>query len=169
VSNAPAVKLDPPRIREVEPMRLTGLSGDFTRDTMREIGSSLWPRFMEQLMRTRLSGVGGRISWGAGFHCFDDSPRFQYLCAVEVSDFAGVPEGWARLDVPRRHYAVFTHGGHVSRLGEAIEAVRRSWLPSSGHAADLGGGASDFLERYGEAFDPASGTGDLEVWFPIRP
>jgi predicted transcriptional regulator YdeE len=120
VISAPTVKLGHPRIRDVDPMRLSGLSGDFTPDTMREIGSSLWPRFVGQLRRVRLSGAGGKVSWGAGFHCFDDSPRFQYLCAVEVSDLAGVPEGWARLE-------------------------------------------------YGEAFDPASGTGDLEVWFPIRP
>jgi AraC family transcriptional regulator len=169
VSNAPLVKLDEPRMVEVEPMKLTGLSGDFTPRTMPDIGKALWPRFIGQLQGTRLSGVGNRVSWGAGFHCFDDSASFQYLAAVEVSDFAGVPAGWARIEVPRRRYAVFTHHEHVSRLGEAIDAIRRSWLPASGRAADLGGGAPDFLERYGEGFDPASGTGDLEVWFPIRP
>ncbi len=167
MDKTPGVKLEKPRIQEVGPTRLTGLMGDFTPATMREI-AALWPRFVEQLRLARLSGVGGKVSYGAGFHCFDGSPTYQYLCAVEVSDFTGVPAGWARVDVPRRRYAVFTHREHVSRLGEAIEAIHRSWLPGSGHVAALGGGAPDFLERYGEGFDPAAGTGDLEVWFPIR-
>ncbi len=161
------VKLQQPRIEEVAPMRLTGLMGDFTPATMREI-AALWPRFAQQLERTRISGVGGKVSYGAGFHCFDGSPAFQYLCAVEVSDFTGVPPEWARIEIPRRRYAIFPHPGHVSGLGDAINAVHETWLPGSGHAAALGGGAPDFLERYGEGFDPATGTGDLEVWFPIR-
>lgn len=161
------VRLEEPRIQESGPTRLTGLKGDFTPDTMREI-AALWPRFVQQLQRTRLSGVGGKISYGAGFHCFDGSATFQYLCAVEVSDFAGVPPEWARIEVPARRYAVFPHREHVSRLGDTINAVQGTWLPASGHAAALGGGAPDFLERYGEKFDPVSGTGDLEVWFPIR-
>ncbi len=165
--STPDVKLETPRIRDADPMRLAGLIGDFTRETMRDI-SALWPRFIEQLQGARLHGVGGRVSFGAGFHCFDGSPRFQYLCAVEVADFAGVPAGWARVEVPGRRYAVFPHREHVSRLGEAIEAVYHEWLPGSGHTAALGGGAPDFLERYGEGFDPSTGTGDLEVWFPIR-
>jgi predicted transcriptional regulator YdeE len=167
MGKTPDVKLEKPRIQEVGPTRLTGLMGDYTPATMREI-AALWPRFVEQLQRARLSGVGGKVSYGAGFHCFDGSPTFQYMCAVEVSDFTGVPAGWARIDVPKRRYAIFTHREHVSRLGDTINAIRESWLPGSGHDAALGGGAPDFLELYGEGFDPSAGTGDLEVWFPIR-
>lgn len=167
MSETPDVKLEEPRIQEVAPMRLTGLLGDYTPETMREI-AALWPKFIQQLQRARLSGVGGKVSYGAGFHCFDGSPGFQYLCAVEVSDFSGAPPEWARIEVPKRRYAIFAHREHVSRLGDAINAIHGSWLARSGHAAALGGGAPDFLERYGEGFDPASGLGDLEVWFPIR-
>ena len=71
--------------------------------------------------------------------------------------------------LPKRRYAIFPHREHVSRLGDAIDAIRETWLAGSGHDAALGGGAPDFLERYGEQFDPVAGTGDLEVWFPIRP
>ncbi len=167
MARSPDVELDDPRIQEVAPMRLTGLMGDFTPETMRDI-PALWSRFVPQLQRVRISGVGGRVSYGAGFHCFDGSPSYQYLCAVEVSDFGGAPPEWARIEVPRRRYAIFSHRGHVAALGDTINAVYETWLPGSGRAAALGGGAPDFLERYGEAFDPASGTGDLEVWFPIR-
>ncbi len=168
-SSAASEGLQPARIVEAEPMRFTGLAGDYTPETMPDIGRVLWPRFIQQLQGARLSGVGGMVSWGAGFHCFDGSPSFQYACLVQVSEFTGAPAGWLQLDVPRRRYAIFTHRDHVSRLGDTINAIQQRWLPGSGHVAAHGGGTPDFLERYGEAFDPGSGTGDLEVWFPIRP
>jgi AraC family transcriptional regulator len=71
--------------------------------------------------------------------------------------------------VPALRYAVFTHRAHVSRLGETVNAIHRTWSPASGHTAAHGAGLPDFLERYGEGFDPATGTGDLEVWYPIGP
>jgi hypothetical protein len=42
--------------------------------------------------------------------------------------------------------------------------IWNKWLPESGHELV---DAPDF-ERYGEEFDPLTGTGGLELWVPIK-
>ncbi len=159
--------LEAPRLVEGKPMRLAGLSGRYTPETMREI-PALWQRFAAMLDSGVIGGQGGHVAYGMGFHCFDGSPSYEYRCAVEVPSFDGLPPELKHLDLPAIRWAVFTHREHVSRLGEAIEAIWRRGLSASGLVADHRPGHPDFLERYGEGFDPQSGLGDLEVWFPVR-
>lgn len=97
----------------------------------------------------------------------DSDPKagwLEYMCAVEVETFDGLDEGFARLRTPAHRYAVFTHDGHVSDLRRTWERIWSEWIPTTGqkpaHAPDF--------ERYGPAFDPVSGYGDLEIWFPIE-
>jgi AraC family transcriptional regulator len=164
---AEPVVLQPPRFVETQPMRLAGLSGHFTPATMREI-PRLWQRFGPMLDRNEVPTQVGRTTYGIGFHCFDGSPTFEYQCAVEVTGWDGLPIELRHLELPAMRWAVFEHRGHVSGLGETIEAIHQRWLPTSGLAADHRPGLPDFLERYGERFDPVSGLGDLEVWYPVR-
>jgi len=42
--------------------------------------------------------------------------------------------------------------------------IWNKWLPESGHQVAE---APEF-ERYGEEFDPRTGTGGLEIWIPIK-
>ncbi len=59
---------------------------------------------------------------------------------------------------------MFSHREHVSTIRRTINTIWSKWLPESGEqAAD----AADF-ERYGEEFDPWTGTGGLEIWIPIE-
>jgi AraC family transcriptional regulator len=45
-----------------------------------------------------------------------------------------------------------------------VYTIRNKWLAESGHdTAD----APNF-ERYGENFDPRSGTGGVEIWLPLK-
>ena len=161
------IVLTPPRFVEGRPMRLAGLGGRFTPATMREI-VELWSRFAGMLRRDELPGRTGSADWGVGLHCFDGSPSFEYVCATEVTVRAAVPPALRTLEVPALRWAVFAHAEHVSRLGERIEAIHRTWMPGSGLAADHRPGLPDFLERYGEEFDPETGFGGLEVWYPVH-
>ena len=161
------IRLGSPRIVEVGPMLLAGPRRDFTPSTMGELPGT-WQAFTRRLDTVDLSGVGGRIAYGAGFHFFDDAPGMQYMCAVQVRDFSGVPQDWTRLEIPARRYAIFPHDEHVSRMGETIDTIHQSWAPVTGHLHAPGGGLPDFLEFYGERFDPVSGKGDLEIWYPVR-
>jgi AraC family transcriptional regulator len=57
----------------------------------------------------------------------------------------------------------------VSKLHETCDAIEREWLPRSQYAFAHGTpGAPGFFERYGEDFDPHTGSGDVEVWVPIK-
>lgn len=59
---------------------------------------------------------------------------------------------------------MFAHRDHVSAIRRSWHSIWNVWLPNSGcHIAD---GPS--FERYGETFDPVPGTGEIEIWVPIK-
>lgn len=89
-----------------------------------------------------------------------------YLCAMEVSGTSDLPREFTVKRLPARRYAVFPHRGHFSGLGDTCSAIWNTWLPESGQ--ELTGEAQDFLERYGEEFDPVAGAGGCEVWVPVK-
>ena len=56
----------------------------------------------------------------------------------------------------------------LAGLRERFKKVGK-WLEQSDYrCVDAGADAPDFLERYGEEFDPQTGTGGIEVWVPIK-
>jgi len=161
------IRLETPRLEEGRAMRLAGLRGRFTPETMRQI-PALWERFVAMLDAGAVRTHVGRVTYGVGLHCFDGSPTYEYVCAVEVSSYDGVPGELAQLDVPALRWAVFPHRAHVSQLGDTIEAIWRRGLAASDLVTEGRPGLPDFLERYGEEFDPMAGLGGMEVWFPVR-
>jgi AraC family transcriptional regulator len=94
-----------------------------------------------------------------------DQKGFDYMSACEVSDTSGLPDSFATLEFPAQRYAVFSHPGPLATMCETIDAIFTKWLPASGQEIT---GNPDFLERYGEAFDPNVGAGDIEIWVPVR-
>jgi predicted transcriptional regulator YdeE len=46
-----------------------------------------------------------------------------------------------------------------------MDAIFHDWLPRSGETA---AGNPDFVEVYGEAFDPIRLQGVIEVWVPLE-
>lgn len=101
-----------------------------------------------------------------GVMCATDLPAqsFEYMSGAEVAAFEALPIGLGRMRVPAQRYAVFEHAGHVSTLRETWGAIWHDWVPRSGiKPADT----PDF-ELYGERFDPATGTGVVEIWFPVE-
>ena len=93
-----------------------------------------------------------------------DTGTFEYMSGYEVASFDALPHDLGRMRVPVQRYAVFEHGGHVSGLRATWDAIWREWLPRSGQTpADT----PDF-ELYDERFDPATGLGVIEIWFPVE-
>jgi len=56
------------------------------------------------------------------------------------------------------------HREHISTIRTTWSTVWNKWLPESGYEVV---DAPDF-ERYGEEFDPKTGTGGLEIWIPVQ-
>ena len=110
-----------------------------------------------------IPGQIGRTAYGVRCNS-DDEGNFDYICGVEVSSFSELPPNFSRVRIPEQRYAVFSHRDHVSTIRRTINTIWSKWLPESAHeAAD----APDF-ERYGEEFDPRTGTGGVEIWIPIK-
>ena len=116
-------------------------------------------------MIPRVVNPKGRASFGLCFDMTGNKSAFDYLTGVEVTSLDGVEQPFAGVTLPAKTYAVFVHEGHVSRLHETVKSAW-DWLPTSGRKLDEAGGPT-FFERYGETFDPRSGTGEIEVWFPV--
>lgn len=152
-------RLSPPRFETHRPMLVAGI-----RRHHRFTGvESTVP---EQWRETRaLPPIPGRTGEGVayGVVCGSSEEGFEYLSGVEVESFEGVPAGLGRVRVPAQHYAVFTHEGHVAALGETWRAIWEDWLPASGRTPAQ---TPDF-ERYDGRFDPRSGEGVVEIWFPV--
>jgi AraC family transcriptional regulator len=155
------MNLEEPRLVDSKPILLAGLNGHFTFQTIGEI-PKLWDRFGPEYFG-KVPGQVGMIAYGIS-HEMDDK-GFQYMAAVEVPDASNLPEGFETKLLPAQRYAVFPFSGHISRMSESIHQIWSQWLPSSGHAVV---DSPVMLERYGETFDPEVGSGDIELWLPIK-
>jgi AraC family transcriptional regulator len=108
-------------------------------------------------------GQRGSTTYGVVCGSTPETRTFEYMCAAEVAAFEALPRELGRMRIPAQRYAVFTHRGHVSGLRATWDAIWQDWLPRSGqHPADT----PDF-ELYDERFDPRTGSGEIEIWFPI--
>jgi AraC family transcriptional regulator len=151
-----------PRTEYGKPLLIAGLRRHFAGPS--DAISRQWNQFAHYL--GNIPGQVGRAAYGL---CFLQSKGLDYLSGVEVSSIDSVPPELTWTVIPAQQYAVFSHNAHVSTLRDTLDAIQRDWLPSSGHAAvQPQPGTPSFFERYGEKFDPKTGTGDIEVWVPIR-
>ena len=151
-----------PRFADGDPMRVIGLAERYDEARIAGI-SEQWGRLQQ-----RLGEVKGRTNpaqFGLFYRLGETPFEFEYLTGVMVAEDAAVPVGFVERRLPARRHAVFTHRGHVAGLRPFVDAIFREWLPRSGHAA---GGNPDFVEVYGEDFDPARLEGVIEVWVPLQ-
>jgi AraC family transcriptional regulator len=151
-----------PRFAEGDPMRVIGLAERYDAVTMNRIPEQ-WAHFQQRVgeVRDRFELAQFGIFYGRGENPF----AFEYLTAVMVGDDAPLPAGFVERRLPARRHAVFTHRGKPSGLRTLVDAIFHDWLPRSGQKA---GGNPDFVEVYGDAFDPVRLEGVIEVWVPLE-
>ncbi|SFZ83399.1 AraC family transcriptional regulator [Devosia enhydra] len=124
-----------------------------------------WQRFSRWL--GHLDGEIGGATFGIVGEMYADCDDFDYYCAVAVRPGTDLPAELVRLELPGQLYAIFTHEGHITGIRGTIASAYGEWLPRSGYRPTEEG--FGLLERYGERFDPVSGTGGAEIWIAIRP
>jgi AraC family transcriptional regulator len=153
--------LEQPRFEDGKPLVIAGLA-------QRHSGTNAaipqqWERFVPLI--GKIPGQVGRAAYGVVFDMLNRSFSFGYLSGVEVAPDR-VPDELGHLEIPAQRYAVFSHRCRVSAIHYTMRSIFGEWLPQSGHqhAAD----GADFFERYGERFDPGTGTGDIEIWVPVK-
>jgi AraC family transcriptional regulator len=152
--------LEPPRLENGKPLLIAGLGARYSCETSKAIPAQ-WQRFQPHI--GNIPGQIGRAAYGVCCNS-DDAGTFDYICGVEVADFSALPPEFSHVRISRQRYAVFTHRAHISTIRRTVNTIWNKWLPESPHeAAD----APDF-ERYGEDFDPETGSGGVEIWVPIK-
>ena len=121
-----------------------------------------WQRFEANI--GKVPGQIGSSAYGVCFN-FDGAGSMDYMCGVEVAGESELPAAFSQLRIAAQRYAVFSHRGHISSIGNTWGAILNQWLPASGHTAVI---APQF-EAYGKDFDLHSGGGVVEIWIPIAP
>jgi AraC family transcriptional regulator len=153
-------ELNAPRIATGQPMRLAGIQQQHTfADATRTIPLQ-WEAFRQ------LGPIAGAIAPATyGVICGNDvaAQTFDYMCAIAVTDFESLPADWGHVAIAAQQYAVFCHEGDIAGLQATWNSIWNEWLPASGYGpADV----PDF-EVYDDQFDPKTGMGLVEIWFPI--
>ena len=154
------IKLESPRFVSSKRLLLAGLGERYTCDTSAAIPSQ-WQRFLPHL--NQIPGQLGGTAYGVCCNS-DAAGNFDYVCGVEVKDFARVSADWSRVRIPELRYAVFHQREHISTIRSTWNTIWNNWLPDSGYEVV---DAPNF-ERYGDDFDSVTGTGGFEIWIPIK-
>ncbi len=152
--------LEAPRFQDGKAMLVAGLGGRFTFENGAQGIPALWMRFGGYFGRVPNQVAG--VAYGV-CHDFHEDKSFEYVAGVEVTDGGGMPAGFATVQIPARHYAVFSHRSHISTLRTTLTAIWTEWLPASGRKA----ASAPTFERYGPEFNPMTGTGLVEIWVPL--
>ncbi len=149
-----------PKFKARGAFQIAGMAHRFTIETRVRI-PLLWQQFAPLI--GSIPNQIGYTTYGACVEPPSEDPGFTYMAAVEVSS----PNGLGDLDhyeVPAAEYAVFTHKGTLDHIGDTMNYIFGEWLELSGcELADT----PDF-ERYDQRFNPETGTGEMEVWVPIK-
>ncbi len=150
--------LSTPRYEKLHDLAIVGISRYYPFEKVGEIPDQ-WQSFAPLIPQVAISG--SPATYGVIYNGGDNS--FDYLCGVELLAGNQAPKGMVSMIVPAQSYAVFWHAGHVATLRETCDAIWSDWLPSSDKAVV----EAPWFERYGDQFNPTTGSGGLEVWIPV--
>lgn len=153
-----------PRIEQAGPLLVAGLREPLDQNAAQRI-PKLWQQLTSgwDLITQRVDNVG----YGVCIHL--RGHEYYYMAACTVWDFTGLDASLSPFIIPSQTYAVFSHSGSVQTIRTTIDIAFDQWLPTSGYRHAVAQENSlHFFERYGETFDPHSGTGDIEIWLPVK-
>jgi AraC family transcriptional regulator len=153
--------LPTPRLVPCKARHFVGLDAGYTHATKSGIPQQ-WERF--NTADPDIDNTLGEAAFGV-IHGFADDGSWRYACAYEVSKAArATPDDYIAMSFPARTYAVFSVSGHVTTIDTVIGQAME-WVAGSDYSFDDG----PTLERYGDDFDPETGTGGFEVWVAVVP
>ncbi|MCU0656556.1 MAG: GyrI-like domain-containing protein [Polyangiaceae bacterium] len=139
-----------PRWEELPAMLLAGLRRHHEMAT----APALIPRQWEAFNATPLRATAS-VSYGVTCAFDGAARRMEYLCAVEVPSFDGLPDGTGRMRVPPARYAVFDVHGPASSI-PAAWAQAMQWEATNG----------EWKDAHTPAFERYEGAA-CSLWFPV--
>lgn len=157
---AQGMGLGEPHFEDGPKLLIAGFNETYTFETRVNIPSQ-WQRFVPQI--GKVPGQVGVKTYGVCWN-YKEGCGFDYLTGVEVSGGKSLPQGFTQLTLEPQRYAVFNHREHVSSIPKTIETIWTKWLPDSSIQA----AEAPCFERYTEEFNPATKSGGIEIWVPIK-
>lgn len=139
-------------------MLIAGEALRFSGDEMGKI-PGMWARVGPTL--GNIPGAIGPESYGVLFSNRPAPKRYEYVVGIRVTDFAKLSPEMARVTIPATRYAVFSCGG-LPELRPLLDKLEQKWRPGQNVLAN-----PNFLERYTADFNPATGTGRIDVIAPM--
>ena len=85
--------------------------------------------------------------------------------AIEVSDFAYLPDRMEAYTLPSGLYAVFLYKGAANDASETFRFIFERWLPQSGYVIDN----RPHFEILGEKYKHDDPSSEEEIWIPVKP
>ncbi|MFS0490838.1 GyrI-like domain-containing protein [Leadbetterella byssophila] len=150
-----------PRIVEIEPLALVGISRKMTFSDYRI--SELWLEFQQRkkaITRFVSKDLYSVVKYAEDhFEQFDPGKEFTRWAAILTDDL--VPEGFESLVIEGGLYAVFDYKGSDPSI---FTYIYQTWLPQSGFVLDN----RHHFEVLGERYKNGSPDSEEEIWVPVR-
>jgi len=130
--------------------------------------AELWRRFLPR--RREIQHYTGTALYSVEvyddqyFIHFDPANGFDKWAAVQVTEFAAVPEGLEAVTLPGGLYAVFVYRGPASAGRETYRYIFGTWLPESEYALDN----RPHFAVMGEKYRNEELSSEEEIWIPVK-
>ncbi len=108
-----AAKIEPARFETGRPMLIAGLGQRYSGESSKNIPAQ-WQRFGPHI--GQVPHEVGKISYGVICNP-DGEGNFDYICGVEVSEFAGLPKDFSKLQLGTQRHAVAAIAPQAGQIG----------------------------------------------------
>ena len=98
------------------------------------------------------------------FENFNPNNNFEKWAAVEVTDFAKIPDDMGTIISPEGLYAIFLYKGLASEGTKTYQQIFQNWLPKSGYLLDN----RPHFAVMGEKYKNNHPDSEEELWIPIK-
>lgn len=157
-----------PKIKEFEAVKLAGISKETSMANDKT--EVLWKRFMS--IKVKTPSLANRDLYSVEQYKkaflkgeFDPQTKFEKWAAVEVDDYAELPEGLEKLELEGGLYAVFRHRGTAQNFAGTAKYIFEDWLPKSEYQLDH----RPHFEIMGSDYKGPDDPESLEdIYIPIR-
>ncbi len=151
----------PYRITRKDSLHLMGVEAMFFPHEGEKI-AALWKRFITRHVEIPNAVNQPPLSLS---RVLAPDNRFDYLCAMQITDPVAPPDGMIQRSLPPAEYAVFRHAGPVATISQTYLQIFENW-PVAGrnfHKPPV------FLELFLPKYDRATGEGGVEIWVTLQP
>ncbi|MFN0200307.1 MAG: GyrI-like domain-containing protein [Bacteroidia bacterium] len=155
------------RIESITEKKLVGMSLEMS--LVENQTAVLWRSFMprrKEILHTLSNDLISMQVYAklADIQTFQPAVVFEKWAAVEVSEWAEIPEKMKTFALPSGLYAVFSYKGTAAHAPEAFQYIFGVWLPSSEFELDH----RPHFEVLGEKYKNNDPDSEEEIWIPIR-